>query len=264
MADRSGLSKSTIGRIWRNFGLKPHLTDTFKLSTDPLFVEKVVDIVGCITTRPSVQWCCAWTRNPRSRRWTARTGPADDAGHARRRTHDYLRRRHHPVRRIRRGHGPSSARSIVAIGPQSSRSSWPRWTRRSRRPRHPSDLRRLRTHKTPTIKPGWRHPRFHLHFTPTDSCWINQVERLVRVPDRPDATARSPQEPPGPGPTSAPGLLTGTRTRGPSSGPRPPTRSWNASPDIADEFQAQDTSGTALESNAQQPVVSPAPTLTVE
>jgi hypothetical protein len=46
MADRSGLSKSTIGRIWRNFGLKPHLTDTFKLSTDPLLVEKVVDIVG--------------------------------------------------------------------------------------------------------------------------------------------------------------------------------------------------------------------------
>jgi transposase len=46
MADRSGLSKSTIGRIWRNFGLKPHLTDTFKLSTDPLVVEEVVDIVG--------------------------------------------------------------------------------------------------------------------------------------------------------------------------------------------------------------------------
>ena len=46
MADRSGLSKSTIGRIWRTFGLKPHLTDSFKLSTDPLVVEKVVDIVG--------------------------------------------------------------------------------------------------------------------------------------------------------------------------------------------------------------------------
>ena len=46
MADRSGLSKSTIGRIWWTFGLKPHLTDSFKLSTDPLFVDKVVDIVG--------------------------------------------------------------------------------------------------------------------------------------------------------------------------------------------------------------------------
>src|SRR6516164_10367224 len=46
MAERSGLSKSTIGRIWRRFDLKPHLTGTFKLSTDPLFVEKVVDVVG--------------------------------------------------------------------------------------------------------------------------------------------------------------------------------------------------------------------------
>ena len=46
MAERSGLSKSTIGRIWRKFDIKPHLTGTFKLSTDPLFVEKVVDVVG--------------------------------------------------------------------------------------------------------------------------------------------------------------------------------------------------------------------------
>jgi transposase len=46
MAERSGLSRSTIGRIWRDFGLEPHLADTFKLSTDPLFTEKVVDVVG--------------------------------------------------------------------------------------------------------------------------------------------------------------------------------------------------------------------------
>jgi hypothetical protein len=46
MAERSGLSKSTIGRIWRKFDIKPHLTGTFKLSTDPLFVDKVVDVVG--------------------------------------------------------------------------------------------------------------------------------------------------------------------------------------------------------------------------
>jgi hypothetical protein len=46
MAERAGLSKSTIGRIWRKFDIKPHLTGTFKLSTDPLFVEKVVDVVG--------------------------------------------------------------------------------------------------------------------------------------------------------------------------------------------------------------------------
>ena len=61
MAKRSGLSKSTVGRIWKAFRLKPHLTDTFKLSSDPQFVEKVRDVVGCTWTRPSGRWCSAWT-----------------------------------------------------------------------------------------------------------------------------------------------------------------------------------------------------------
>ena len=52
MAARSGLSKSTIGRIWRKFELKPHLSDTFKLSNDPLFIEKVVDVVGLYFNPP--------------------------------------------------------------------------------------------------------------------------------------------------------------------------------------------------------------------
>ena len=52
MAGRSGLSKSTVGRIWRDFGLKPHLADGFKLSSDPLFVEKVVDVVGLYHNPP--------------------------------------------------------------------------------------------------------------------------------------------------------------------------------------------------------------------
>jgi transposase len=52
MAEKSGLSKSTIGRIWRGFGLKPHLADTFKLSTDPLFVDKVYDVVGLYLDPP--------------------------------------------------------------------------------------------------------------------------------------------------------------------------------------------------------------------
>ncbi len=52
MATRTGLSKSTIGRIWRKFGLKPHLTDSFKLSADPLFVDKVIDVVGLYHNPP--------------------------------------------------------------------------------------------------------------------------------------------------------------------------------------------------------------------
>jgi transposase len=67
MATHSGLSPSTIGRIWRRFELKPHLIDSFKLSTDPLFVDKVVDVVT--TTRPSARSCCAWMKNRRFRPW---------------------------------------------------------------------------------------------------------------------------------------------------------------------------------------------------
>jgi hypothetical protein len=54
MAERSGLSPSTVGRIWRAFDLKPHRTDTFKLSTDPLFVEKVYDVVGLYLNPPEM------------------------------------------------------------------------------------------------------------------------------------------------------------------------------------------------------------------
>jgi transposase len=71
MAKKSGLSKSTIGWIWKDFGLKPHRTDGFKLSTDPLFIEKVVDVVGLYhnptTTRPTRPSCSASTRSRKSR-----------------------------------------------------------------------------------------------------------------------------------------------------------------------------------------------------
>ena len=67
MAKATGMSQSAVSRIWRAFGLKPHLVDTFKLSPDPLFVEKVRDIVGLYINPPEAPWCCAWTRRPRSR-----------------------------------------------------------------------------------------------------------------------------------------------------------------------------------------------------
>src|SRR5829696_1798312 len=70
MAKRSGLSKSTVGRIWKAFRLKPHLTDTFKLSGDPQFIEKVRDVVGLYLDPPERALVCAWMRSLRSRRWT--------------------------------------------------------------------------------------------------------------------------------------------------------------------------------------------------
>jgi transposase len=84
MAQRAGLSKSTIGRIWKKFDLKPHLQDSFKLSSDPLFVEKVVDVVGLYHNPPekAVVLCVdEKSRDPGAGPVPA--GAADDAGHAR-------------------------------------------------------------------------------------------------------------------------------------------------------------------------------------
>lgn len=69
MARASGLSVSTVHRIWQAFSLQPHRSETFKLSTDPLFVEKVRDIIGLYLNHRIGQWCCASMRNRRSRPW---------------------------------------------------------------------------------------------------------------------------------------------------------------------------------------------------
>jgi transposase len=71
MAERSGLSKSSIGRIWRAFELKPHRAEGFKLSNDPLFVDKVFDVVGLYLNPRRGRWCCAWTRKAKCRLWPA-------------------------------------------------------------------------------------------------------------------------------------------------------------------------------------------------
>ena len=71
MARRTGMSQSTVSRIWRAFMLKPHRSETFKISKDPLFIEKVRDIVGLSQPPPTGRWCWPLTKSPRSRRWIA-------------------------------------------------------------------------------------------------------------------------------------------------------------------------------------------------
>jgi len=73
MAKRCGLSQSAVSRIWRAFALQPHRAETFQLSKDPLFIEKVRDIVGLYLNPPTRPWCCASMKRRRSRRWTARS-----------------------------------------------------------------------------------------------------------------------------------------------------------------------------------------------
>ena len=73
MARAAGVSRSPAQRIWDAHGLQPHSVTTFKLSTDPAFVEKLTDVVGLYLNPPDKPWCCAWTRRARSRPWTTRS-----------------------------------------------------------------------------------------------------------------------------------------------------------------------------------------------
>jgi len=174
MARRTGLSKSTIGRIWRKFDLKPHLQDTFKLSTDPFFVDKVVDVAGLYHNPPekAVVLCVDEKSQIQA---LDRSQPVPE-----RRTHDYLR------------HGITSLFAAFNIADGTVISELHRRHRAIEFRKFlvkvdkavPADLDvhlvcdNYATHTTAEIR-TWlaRHPRFHVHFTPTGSSWMNQVER---------------------------------------------------------------------------------------
>ena len=182
MADRSGLSKSTIGRIWKAFELKPHREDGFKLSNDPQFVEKVYDIVGLYLDPPeaAVVYCVDEKSQVQA---LARSQPAFPMmpGMPEKRTHDYVR------------HGTTSLFAAFNTADGTVISSI---HRRHRAIEFKKFLAKIdaevpdrldvhlvcdnySTHKSPSIV-TWleKHPRFHMHFTPTYSSWINQVERF--------------------------------------------------------------------------------------
>jgi transposase len=181
MARRSGLSESTIGRIWRDFGLKPHIQDSFKLSTDPLFIEKVVDVAGLYHNPPekAVVLCVDEKSQVQALDRSQPVLPMMP-GMPERRSHDYAR------------HGVTSLFAAFSIADGTVISEL------HRRHRHQEYLKFLKkidknvpdeldvhlvcdnygTHKTPEVK-AWlaRHPRFHVHFTPTGSSWVNQDGR---------------------------------------------------------------------------------------
>lgn len=184
MARAAGLSQTAIARIWRAFGLKPHRADTFKLSTDPYFVEKVRDVVGLYLDPPDRAVVLSVDEKSGTQALD-RTQPVlpMTPGQAERGTHDYVR------------HGTTSlfAALDVATGKVIGQCH--------RRHRHQEFVKFLdeidatvpheegvtvhlvldnyATHKTPAVK-RWlaRHPRFVVHFTPTSGSWLNQVERF--------------------------------------------------------------------------------------
>ena len=181
MARRSGLSKSTIGRIWRDFGLQPHRTDGFKLSSDPLFIEKVVDVVGLYHDPPekAVVLCVDEKSQIQALDRSQPVLPMMP-GMPERRSHDYVR---HGITSLFAAFNIADGTVISELHRQHRATEFKKFLASIDKAVPPElDIHLIcdnyGTHKTPAIK-AWlaRHPRFHMHFTPTGSSWINQVER---------------------------------------------------------------------------------------
>jgi transposase len=181
MAAATGMSQSAVSRIWRAFGLKPHLTETFKLSPDPLFIEKVRDIVGLYLNPPDAAMVMCVDEKSQIQALD-RTSPVLPLapGIPERRTHDYLR---HGTTNLYAALDVASGQVITNTTARHRAEEFQRFLNLINR-QVPDDLDvhvivdNSSTHKTPSIR-RWliRHPRFSLHFTPTYSSWLNLVER---------------------------------------------------------------------------------------
>jgi len=179
MAERSGLSRSTIGRIWRDFGLQPHRADTFKLSTDPLFIDKVVDVVGLYHNPPerAVVLCVDEKSQVQALDRSQPVLPMMP-GMPERRTHDYMR---NGITSLFAAFNIADGTVIAELHRQHRATEFKKFLITIDKT-VPADLDvhlvcdNYGTHKTPAVR-TWlaKHPRFH--FTPTGSSWINQVER---------------------------------------------------------------------------------------
>ena len=174
LAEDTGISKSTVQRYLSLFGVQPHRTKSFKLSTDPFFIEKVREVVGLYLESARHAWCCAWTRRARSRR-SERTQPSCRWGWVTSEgiTHDYYPPRHHHAVR---GLGHRQRPSVHPVQATSSPSGVPELSapHRRQRPQRPRAVHLIvdnyGTHKHARVK-AWlaRRPRFCLHYTPTYS-----------------------------------------------------------------------------------------------
>lgn len=180
MARESGLSKDAIGRIWRAFGLKPHRTETFSLSTDPQFVEKVRDIVGLYMSPPTnAVVLCVDEKSQMQALDRAQPVLPMTFTAPEKRTHNYIR------------HGTTSLFAALDIATGYVIGKCFRNHRTNEFIRFLSlvdqnvpegldvhlVIDNYATHKSAKVK-RWllRHPRFHFHFTPTHASWLNMIE----------------------------------------------------------------------------------------
>ena len=188
MAQAVGMSPDSVHRIWRTFGLQPHRQKTFKLSTDPFFVEKVRDIVGLYLNPP--EHALVLCVDEKSQIQTLeRTQPLLPLGlgYVEGVTHDYKR---HGTTTLFAALNIESGQ-VMAQGKARHRHQEFVQFLRHIQAQVPADLDlhlvvdNYATHKHAKVK-QWlaRHPRFHLHFTPTYACWLNQVEIWFNIVTR--------------------------------------------------------------------------------
>src|SRR5215218_4733624 len=184
MARSAGIGVSSVQRIWRAHGLKPHLVKTFKVSNDPRFVEKLEDVIGLYLNAPehAIVLCCDEKSQVQALDRT-QPGLPLKKGRAGTMTHDYVR------------HGTTTLFAALnvadgqLIGECQDRHRHQEWLKFLELidAQTPADralhliLDNYATHKHPKVK-RWlaKHPRFHLHFTPTSASWLNMVERFFR------------------------------------------------------------------------------------
>ena len=185
MAKASGLSTSTVQRIWRAFGLQPHRLETFKLSTDPDFVAKVRDVVGLYMTPPErALVLCVDEKSQIQALDRSQPMLPMRPGQPARRTHDYAR---HGTTSLFAALDIATGRVIGKCYPRHRASEFRKFLDEIEA-NVPADLDvhlvmdNYATHKTPMIR-DWlaKRPRWHVHLTPTSASWLNQVERFFAL-----------------------------------------------------------------------------------
>jgi len=184
MADALGVSQSSVSRHWRAQGLKPHLIETFKVSRDPKFVEKLKDIVGLYMSPPehALVLCCDEKSQIQALDRT-QPGLPLKKGRAASMTHDYKR---HGTTTLFAALTTLDGSIISRCEPRHRHTEWLDFLRQIDRETPKDKLLHLicdnyATHKHPKVK-EWleKHPRFTVHFTPTSASWLNMAERFFR------------------------------------------------------------------------------------
>lgn len=184
MAQASGVSAKTVHRVWQAHELKPHLSRTFKLSNDPKFLEKLTDVVGLYLDPPEhALVLCADEKSQIQALDRTQPGLPLKKGRCGTMTHDYKR---NGTTTLFAAIELLSGAVIGECMPKHRHQEWIKFLKMIDE-RTPQELAlhlivdNYATHKTPKVK-AWlkRHPRFHVHFTPTSASWLNLIERFFR------------------------------------------------------------------------------------